>query len=242
MNPGPSSSYPSCYTDYNTLVPCALSAYIILYSSLLCSALGLLSLLNTYCTYLYSSFWVYHILSHSVQQFIENAGILQCYAVLMGEWFLTSWLTVSASVSKSEQSKKVGLLNFFLDWFLEFKGTRILQNIGGPSSTDTTSYPRIHETMITPLWEPQNLTQQFLLSLGLDTSLIWRACTLIKLLSIDYRYLSHEHKMAKHCATYAPQILAGSVTLSVFFPLGAFVFGLALGGGGGAVGRGILFH
>lgn len=34
--------------------------------------------------------------------------------------------------------------------------------------------------------------------------------------------------MAKQCATTAPQILAGSVTLSVFFPLGPFVFVLAL--------------
>lgn len=138
----------------------------------------------------------------------------------MGEWFLTSWLIISASVSKSEQSKRAGLLNFFLDWFLEFEGTRTLQNVGGPSSTDTTPHPRIHE--------PQNLTQQFLLSLGLDTSLTLRACALIKFLSIHCRCLSHEHKMAKHCATNAPQILAGSVTLFVFFPLGAFVFVLAL--------------
>lgn len=140
--------------------------------------------MNTYHTYLYSSFWVHHALSHSVQQFIENAGILQCYTMLMSEWFLTSWLTISASVSKSQQSKKGGLLNFFLDWFLEYKDTRTLQNVGGHSSTDTASHPRIHETMITPLWEPQNLPQQFLLSLGLDTSLILRACKLIKLLSI----------------------------------------------------------
>jgi len=30
--------------------------------------------------------------------------------------------------------------------------------------------------------------------------------------------------MTKQCATNAPQILAGSVILSVFFPLGPFVF------------------
>ena len=90
---------------------------------------------------------------------------------------------ISASVSKSERSKKAGLWNFFLDWFQEYKGIRILQNLEEHSSTDTASHPRIHETVITLLWEPQSLTQKFLLSLGLDTSLILRACKFIKLLS-----------------------------------------------------------
>jgi hypothetical protein len=34
--------------------------------------------------------------------------------------------------------------------------------------------------------------------------------------------------MAKQCATNASQILAGSITLSIFFPLGPFAFVLAL--------------
>jgi len=46
--------------------------------------------------------------------------------------------------------------------------------------------------------------------------------------------------MAKHCATNAPQILAGSVTLSGFFPLGAFVFVFFFLLGNGVLQRSIL--
>jgi hypothetical protein len=38
-----------------------------------------------------------------------------------------------AFVSKSEQSKKAGFLNFFLDCFHEYEGTTILQNVDAVS-------------------------------------------------------------------------------------------------------------